>query len=387
MAADAFPHRSSERPIFTGNVSAVPAAASVRVEISWEVSYRQLTFRKDGDWYRARYDVSAVFLSNGRQIGGDVWERRVRERTSQETRAVGAKSRGRKILELPPGDYEVRLKMTDRHSNATSQVQGKLNARFDRSGIGLSDLRFVRYREGVATMNPGHDLALGDDGHVLRVQVYPAPGVSGECRLEVEIRDSAGERVVDLDSTVTVGTTPLLVEFPLRSDSMSIGENRVVMRVRGPNGGTDKREATLTVHLTAGWFVTRRERAAEVFHIIADDDEWKRLDGASEAEWMERVAEFWQGRDPSPGSIRNEYRDEIQQRMEAAASLFVEPFQRPGWKTDRGRVLLQYGVPSRRARHSADFDRPASEVWEYESPRRTFLFIDIQGSGEFWLRG
>ena len=33
------------------------------------------------------------------------------------------------------------------------------------------------------------------------------------------------------------------------------------------------------------------------------------------------------------------------------------------------------------------FDGPASELWEYESPRRTFFFVDERGSGEYWLRG
>jgi GWxTD domain-containing protein len=72
--------------------------------------------------------------------------------------------------------------------------------------------------------------------------------------------------------------------------------------------------------------------------------------------------------------------------MESAATLFHEPFRRPGWRTDRGRILVKYGRPSQRTVRAGDLDSSASELWEYESPRRVFFFVDDRGSGEFWLR-
>jgi hypothetical protein len=67
--------------------------------------------------------------------------------------------------------------------------------------------------------------------------------------------------------------------------------------------------------------------------------------------------------------------------------MFEEPFRKPGWRTDRGRILVRFGNPQRRTVRTADFEGPASELWEYDSPRRLFFFVDERGSGEFWLRG
>ena len=72
--------------------------------------------------------------------------------------------------------------------------------------------------------------------------------------------------------------------------------------------------------------------------------------------------------------------------LETAATLFDEPFRRPGWRTDRGQVFLKYGRPVRRTVRSADFEGPASELWEYESPRRLFFFVDERGSDVYPVR-
>ena len=57
------------------------------------------------------------------------------------------------------------------------------------------------------------------------------------------------------------------------------------------------------------------------------------------------IERFWLGRDPTPGTLRNEYREEFWARVEDANLRFSTVG--PGWKTDRGRVLLLMGWPNR----------------------------------------
>ena len=57
--------------------------------------------------------------------------------------------------------------------------------------------------------------------------------------------------------------------------------------------------------------------------------------------WVER---FWRRLDPDPTTPVNEFRDRFEKRA-AETDRFREPLT-PGWRSDRGRVLLLAGAPS-----------------------------------------
>ena len=141
----------------------------------------------------------------------------------------------------------------------------------------------------------------------------------------------------------------------------------------------------MNARLSAKWFEVHRESATEILSLLADDAENGALRSASDAEWPAVLEAFWARRDAASGGP-GEARREVQARVEAVCTLFVEPFRSPGWKTDRGRVWIRFGRPDRRTESAGDFDHPATEVWEYDVPRRVLVFVD-RGSGEFWFTG
>jgi GWxTD domain-containing protein len=57
------------------------------------------------------------------------------------------------------------------------------------------------------------------------------------------------------------------------------------------------------------------------------------------------IEEFWQRRDPTPGTPANEYREEHAARLKYVTEHFREG-STPGWKTDRGRVYIIHGPPN-----------------------------------------
>jgi GWxTD domain-containing protein len=363
------------------------AAGSVQVHVSWEIPYPQLAFKYEDGWHRARYDVSVVFLRDGVQIDGDVWLRRVRAKSAAETRDGKQVATGRKIVTLPAGSYDVRVGVTDRSSSRRSQVEGRVDGNFRQVAIALGDVEFVRTVDGVTSRNASHEIKLGEQGNAVRITLLPGSATGGTVKLRWKLRDPGRATLFEGDTTVVVSGGPLVTEVPLRTDRLDVGMHRLEVVAVGPREETDRRTARLHVRLTAQWFETRRKSALEVFEQVADGDEFDTLRGGEGAEWTQRVRQFWAKHDPSPGTEENEFRDTVQARMETAATLFVEPFRQPGWRTDRGHVLLRYGEPVRRARIDGTFERSASEFWEYDAPRRTFLFVDERGSGEFWLQG
>jgi len=57
------------------------------------------------------------------------------------------------------------------------------------------------------------------------------------------------------------------------------------------------------------------------------------------------IEKFWRRRDPSPGSLANEYRELFWHRVQEANSSFLDS-TRPGWMTDRGKIHVLYGSPT-----------------------------------------
>ena len=59
------------------------------------------------------------------------------------------------------------------------------------------------------------------------------------------------------------------------------------------------------------------------------------------------IEEFWARRNPDPSSPENAFKVEYFKRIEEADRLFPSE-GRPGWLTDRGRILILFGPPMQR---------------------------------------
>jgi GWxTD domain-containing protein len=57
------------------------------------------------------------------------------------------------------------------------------------------------------------------------------------------------------------------------------------------------------------------------------------------------VERFWLRRDPTPGTLMNEYREMFWTRVRDANEMFLDSAN-PGWETDRGKIYILYGPPT-----------------------------------------
>ncbi|MFQ5744352.1 MAG: GWxTD domain-containing protein [Acidobacteriota bacterium] len=104
------------------------------------------------------------------------------------------------------------------------------------------------------------------------------------------------------------------------------------------------------------------------------------------------IDRFWELRDPTPGTQRNEYREEHLRRFAFATRMYAAG--KPGWATDRGRIYIILGPPNQLQRNPTGrgpMER-ASEVWTYngvDNPRLDasldLAFVDFHGTGEYEL--
>jgi GWxTD domain-containing protein len=136
----------------------------------------------------------------------------------------------------------------------------------------------------------------------------------------------------------------------------------------------------------------------EAVYIITDQEraDFRKLQTDAEREHF--VEEFWKRRDPTPGTPRNEYKEEHYRRIAYANDRFKSAI--PGWKTDRGRIYIEYGPPDEIDSHpSGGAYRTPSNVqtvtYPFEQWRYKFIegvgtnvileFVDTEKTGEFRL--
>jgi GWxTD domain-containing protein len=131
----------------------------------------------------------------------------------------------------------------------------------------------------------------------------------------------------------------------------------------------------------------------EVVYIItpAEKEVFFKLENDKQRDMF--IQEFWRQRDPTPGTPRNEFKEEHYRKIKHVneKKMWGRPSGRAGWKTDRGRIYITLGKPAYIERFGSSEIYPI-EIWYYQGnpvygqpPHFRLLFFKRYGFGEFRL--
>ncbi|HDT13887.1 MAG TPA: GWxTD domain-containing protein [Candidatus Aminicenantes bacterium] len=120
-----------------------------------------------------------------------------------------------------------------------------------------------------------------------------------------------------------------------------------------------------------------RDFISQVRYTITKEERQAFLALAPEAR-EDFIEDFWERRDPTPGTPENEYRTEYYNRITRSNRLFSGGGS-PGWLQDRGRVYITLGPPDNRITYprGITFYGLPTEIWWYGL--YSIVFID-----EYW---
>src|SRR6266481_5922682 len=101
------------------------------------------------------------------------------------------------------------------------------------------------------------------------------------------------------------------------------------------------------------------------------------------------IEDFWEIRNPNPGSPTNSYREEIYQRIAFADARFSIGSGMEGWRTDRGRTYITLGPPQQKQVFRNSGNLYPMEIWFYSGanpalpPFFYVMFYQREGSGDY----
>lgn len=356
------------------------------LEIAYALPLDNLQFVKKDSAYQAGFTISALaFDRRGRQVGGDSWERAIQvgdyssigrdQRTTSDTVKLG----------LPPGDFRIKLACLDRNSERRGVMERRVSVPdFFSVARSLGGVRFERAAD--EGFSPWAQKVYGDQAGpvVVYLRLYSQMADSILLRLSLD-----GGRLKD--STVLAETLAVDGEAEVRRkfsvDSLPPGEYLLKVRAAPasePENPFHLSSEQLRVRSAGSAMPGSMEASLELLSYIASRQEMREIDGAGLENRDSALAAFWRERDPTPGTQRNEAKEDFFQRVEQANRQYSLGI-RPGWRTDRGRIYIKYGPPDEVERHPFEPDYRAYEVWYYYQEGVRFMFMDVHGFGDYQL--
>ena len=150
------------------------------------------------------------------------------------------------------------------------------------------------------------------------------------------------------------------------------------------NKVSDTKEISLRMRKPGlSFFINNVDEALDQMRYIVTDEEYKLIKKSKRKEREKLFYQFWDDRDPTPGTIANELMDQYYYRVKYSNEKFASFL--PGWKTDMGMIYILFGPPDDMQRTFGQNQRNTYETWYYYSINRNFTFYDENGFGEFKL--
>lgn len=155
------------------------------------------------------------------------------------------------------------------------------------------------------------------------------------------------------------------------------------------SGSARAQEKQAAPELSKKW---RTWLTAEVGYIISERERELFMQLTTEEQRERFVEEFWLTRDPTPGTPKNERKDEHYERLAYANKYLGRDTPRPGWMTDRGKYHIILGKPKQVESWPSAGEAYPCELWFYQAdpvkgvpPFFYLLFFQRHGSGEYVL--
>lgn len=105
----------------------------------------------------------------------------------------------------------------------------------------------------------------------------------------------------------------------------------------------------------------------EVPYIIEAEERRQFLSLRSDEERENFVKQFWEARNPAPGSPMNEYKEEHYARLAYANQNFGNIGAQDGWRTDRGHIYIVLGPPQQKANYPESRNVRPLQIWFYQA--------------------
>lgn len=350
---------------------------------------RAFSFERQGDGYRARYDVEVEFRRGGEVVRRVKSRETVRVSSYRETLREEESVIFQQFATVPPGGYTLFVTVRDSIAgHEAGAVQGVSAPRFDSASVTApipvhrAEPRRSRAELPRLVANARATAVVGRDSTLrLYVERYGA-AAAAPTRLLVIGDPNRLAAETTLTAARPVEVEGRVVALPV--SPVDVGLARA--EVAGVEGGPPRAATPVLVALGEGLVVGSLDEAIDYLRWFADPERLRAIRDTTPAARVAAWSRFLRETDPDTTTGENEALRAYVGRLEAANARFREEGI-PGWLTDRGMVLTALGEPDRVHEPPLAEVGPRQRVqqWEYDALRARLVFVDRTGYGAWHL--
>ncbi|MDA1333293.1 MAG: GWxTD domain-containing protein, partial [Bacteroidetes bacterium] len=400
-----------EVDVVTGRMD--DGSGAPKVDIYTRVPITQMSFVNSATGFSAGYEVKldAIVWSDDDRlrnlVQSRIWDASVTVNSYQETQLDDRHDFTTQTISLDPGKYLFEFEVSDRNSNRTYVRSVPVTVRPMNGDVSVSDVTLIEsYDDTDFTIIPRVNARVGSDEGGFRVfyEVYSSQArdldVTRVIRRTLmdgslaEIPEDVPEgEIIDTDVVLTeeesIGVNTVKNQFivTVPIEDFRVGAYSIELAVSDPLTGEvlDRTERQFVVEWNglANHIEDIDDAIAQMEYIAEPRDLNFIKDAPNQVERIKRFENFWEKRDPTPGTRRNERMEAYYYRINAANRNYGAV--REGWRTDRGFVLVRFGEPDHIRRKPHSFDYEPYEIWVFERIGRQFIFVDKTGFGDYQL--
>ena len=367
---------------FVGTVAfAAGPADSVIAVIGLSLENRAFAFQREGNSFVARYRVSLSFKREGAPPVDLAREELVRVATFQETQRADESVLFQQVLRILPGTYKVTATVRDASSTSESSATSDYTApTFGKATYSAPILTYQATGRGSLAdpvslvLNPRGAVGYGSDTLLAYVEGYSFPEPT---KVPFEVLDEQQHSIYSDSLRFRGGREVESQVVRLAPDSVSLGELKIVV------GSKPERSASAVVSFTQAWVVTNFDEMLDLLRYFGHDERIGAMRRAPAGERARLWRDFYQASDPNTGTPENEALNQYFSRVNAANQRFKDEGV-PGWRTDRGEVLITLGPPDESVESTPG---TSSRIirWTYLTHRLEVYFQDETGFGRLRL--
>ncbi|RMG42678.1 MAG: GWxTD domain-containing protein, partial [Methanobacteriota archaeon] len=359
-----------------------------------QIPNNALTFVKQDSGYRADIQIEVVLSEKENDyVFNRTLSKQVFVPDFESTNAPDINNIFYSDIPVTPGDYKATVLVLDKNSNKQVQHKttfkvnqpSKRDHRFLLSGILFSDNFGVDTEGNVVEYQPELTNNFASQGKYIMAHFNTFTFEPTDTLLiEYFVRDDRGV-VVQHNQYVSSSSEPLVKHF-IRLNRYLFSRHQYSFEVIASINGIKQSSQD---YFNFYWkyvpnSVEDLNQALQQLRYIADMDSIKFYLKAPYTERKAYFQRFWKKQDPNPDTPENELMDEYYRRVNFANKNFSITGL-DGWLTDRGRIYIKFGHPDDIERHPFEAGSYPYEIWRYYNNRKTFLFIDRTGFGDYVL--
>ncbi len=370
--------------------------------------------------YSGGYEIITTLYSRGEPV---YQKRDIQQDEIGDPTLVSPKQKIPRVLPLQirPGEYEIKVKVTDIHSGHTGEQILPVTVRsFPSGSLALSDIEIASFILNAEEVSPFTKLGRYDIiPHAQRMYNKENPSLTIYAEIynltktdkrRDQNKYSQVSRILDMNMKEVLKKNELIIDTPgsfsIVMEKMDVGslkpgiyqyELAITDLNTGENVSSGKKFYVMGEQRfipdgkdPADDIQTMNEAQADslfkILQPLMTKEEIRMFRRSNEEGKRNVLIRFWEARDPDFSTPVNEFRVELQKRIDYANKHFSTQF-RQGAQSDRGMVLLKYGFPSDRDIFPSQMDNKPYEIWVYTHIEGgvEFVFVDEIGTGVYDL--